>query len=214
MDTFFSVDVPFQITLNLCQVDIKLAYVCAHMHTYLKITCWVHLVLLICVLFFSYIYTDHLLLDNQLGCSSLEKTWFSFNHHQLLVALYVGMGLSEISHIQVACQLVPLFRSYLGDHSVAMSWIQLIFLIQKYCNRYPGPLAFNNFSLPLPVCSLGCVVDVSIGSGHPRCFWPFVASIYNGLHPLQREALMRVRVASSVGICKDVQHCRVHKAWS
>lgn len=141
--------------------------------------------------FFSYIYTDHLLLDNQLGCSSLGKTWFSFNHHQLLVALYVGMGLSEISHIQVACQLVPLFRFYLGDHSVAMSWVQLIFLIQKYCNRYPGPLAFNNFSLPLPVCSLGCVVDVSIGSGHPRCFWPFVASIYNGLHPLQREALMR-----------------------
>lgn len=71
MDTFFSVDVPFQITLNLCQVDIKLAYVCAHMHTYLQITCWVHLVLLICILFF-HIYTDHLLLDKQLGCSSLE----------------------------------------------------------------------------------------------------------------------------------------------
>lgn len=36
MDTFFSVDVPFQITLNLRQVDIKLACVCAHMHADLQ----------------------------------------------------------------------------------------------------------------------------------------------------------------------------------
>lgn len=190
MGTFFSVDVPFQITLNLCQVDIKLACVCAHLHTHLQTTCWVHLVLLICILFFSYVYTDHLLLDNQLGCSSLVKTWFSFNCHQLLVALYAGMELSETSHIQVACRLVSLVTIVLQFHGCSLS-----FSYRKYCNRYPGSLAFNNFSLRLPMCSLGCFVDIPIGSGHPRsvvlCFWPFVAFIYSGLHPLQREALMR-----------------------
>lgn len=92
------------------------------------------------------------------------KTYHSHRDSHLLPTVFpIGTGLCEFFPSMMAGQLVlPLHRSYLGNHTGKISWMQYPYNIYKAPSsmRHPGPLALTLFCYHLQSVSIAFDLEV------------------------------------------------------
>lgn len=140
---------------------------CCHLHIctneHINITCWVCSGLPTCICFWA----DQLKLDNQSRVSSFGKINSPFlRNYYLLETLHLGVGpIRLISPSLLGFWLLEWFRLSLGNDVAQISQCSFPIVARKY-SLTGDALVLKPLLLP---CSINtrCVVDASVGAGHP-----------------------------------------------
>lgn len=104
---------------------------CIHVHTHICINAYIYKYNLPNLFNVTYDFkTDHLILDNQLGGSSLEKITPPISSiPKLLVVLYLQLGPHEISYLQVSVSAVVPIRVFFKAAMLLRYYEGSIFII-------------------------------------------------------------------------------------